>query len=240
MTALPCCAERISLWAANATPDNGRDGDGDRVVGRNGVADATAPVIIPKSFAMAPPTRTRLARSDRRPTGYAALDLVPATSCDDFFPPPSALHREPKKPPPAAFHFVPALRVRVDRLRSHDRHRVAMGAALKQGNETMANIGTFTSNGTGFTGTIRTLALNVKARFVRIENPSDKGPHFRILAPGNVELGAAWQKRSEQTDRDYLSVKLDDPSFPSAIYASLVEVEGEEGLQLIWSRPNRD
>ncbi|MER9058337.1 DUF736 domain-containing protein, partial [Mesorhizobium sp. M0910] len=24
------------------------------------------------------------------------------------------------------------------------------------------------------------------------------------------------------------------------IYATLIEVEGEEGLQLIWSRPNRD
>lgn len=104
----------------------------------------------------------------------------------------------------------------------------------------MANIGTFTSNGTGFTGTIRTLTLNVKARLVRIENPSDKGPHFRIFAAANVELGAAWQKHSEQTDRDYLSVKLDDPSFPAPIYATLVEVEGEEGLQLIWSRPNRD
>jgi uncharacterized protein (DUF736 family) len=115
-----------------------------------------------------------------------------------------------------------------------------MGAALKQGNETMANIGTFTSNGNGFTGTIRTLTLNVKARLVRIENPSDKGPHFRIFAAANVELGAAWQKHSDQTDRDYLSVKLDDPSFPAPIYATLVEVEGEEGLQLIWSRPTRD
>lgn len=57
-----------------------------------------------------------------------------------------------------------------------------------------------------------------------------------------MELGAAWQKRSEQTDRDYLSVKLDDPSFPAPIYATLseVEVEGETGFQLIWSRPNRD
>ena len=102
----------------------------------------------------------------------------------------------------------------------------------------MATIGTFTSTETGFNGSIRTLALNVKARIARIENPSDKGPHYRIYA-GNVELGAAWQKRSEQ-DRDYLSVKLDDPSFPAPIYATLVEVEGEEGLQLIWSRPNRD
>ncbi|PZP04806.1 MAG: DUF736 domain-containing protein, partial [Sphingomonas hengshuiensis] len=37
-----------------------------------------------------------------------------------------------------------------------------------------------------------------------------------------------------------LSVKLDDPSFPAPIYATLVEVEGESDLQLIWSRPNRD
>lgn len=103
----------------------------------------------------------------------------------------------------------------------------------------MATIGTFTSSENGFTGSIRTLALNVKARIARIDNPSNKGPHFRIYA-GNVELGAAWQKRSEQTDRDYLSVKLDDPSFPAPIYATLAEVEGEDGYQLIWSRPNRD
>lgn len=106
-------------------------------------------------------------------------------------------------------------------------------------NTAMATIGTFTSTENGFTGSIRTLALNVKARIARIENPSDKGPQFRIFA-GAVELGAAWQKRSEQTDRDYLSVKLDDPSFPAPIYATLSEVEGEDGYQLIWSRPNRD
>jgi len=103
----------------------------------------------------------------------------------------------------------------------------------------MATIGTFTANENGFTGSIRTLALNVKARIARIDSPSDKGPHFRIYA-GNVELGAAWQKRSGESDRDYLSVKLDDPSFPAPIYATLSEVEGEDGYQLIWSRPNRD
>ncbi len=65
-----------------------------------------------------------------------------------------------------------------------------------------------------------------------------QGPQFRVYA-GSVELGAAWQKTSEQ-GRDYLSVKLDDPSFPAPIYATLAEVEGEDGLQLIWSRPNRD
>ena len=102
----------------------------------------------------------------------------------------------------------------------------------------MATIGTFTANGNGFTGTVRTLALNAKARFARVETPSEKGPHFRIYA-GNVELGAAWQKTSNE-GRGYLSVKLDDPSFPAPIYATLVEVDGEADLQLIWSRPSRD
>ena len=99
----------------------------------------------------------------------------------------------------------------------------------------MAIIGSFTSNGDGFNGTIKTLNLNVKAKMVRPERPSEKGPAFRILA-GAVEFGAAWQKTSTE-GRDYLSVKLDDPSFPAAIYATLIEVEGTEGLQLIWSRP---
>lgn len=102
----------------------------------------------------------------------------------------------------------------------------------------MATIGTFTSTETGFTGSIRTLAFNVKARMTRVDNPSDKGPHFRVYA-GNVELGAAWQKTSGE-GRDYLSVKLDDPSFPAPIYATLAEVEGSEGVQLIWSRQSRD
>jgi len=78
----------------------------------------------------------------------------------------------------------------------------------------MATIGSFTSSANGFTGVIKTLNLTAKARLVRIENPSDKGPHFRIFAAGNVELGAAWQKHSEQTNRDYLSVKLDRASRP--------------------------
>ncbi|MER8872532.1 DUF736 domain-containing protein [Mesorhizobium sp. M0814] len=103
----------------------------------------------------------------------------------------------------------------------------------------MATIGTFTTSANGFTGTIKTLNLNVKSRIERVDNPSDKGPHFRIYS-GAVELGAAWQKTAKETERDYLSVKLDDPSFPAPIYATLIEVDGQEGLQLIWSRPNRD
>ncbi len=71
--------------------------------------------------------------------------------------------------------------------------------------------------------------------FERVENPSDKDPHFPIYAAGAVELGAAWQKHSEETGRDDLPVKLNDPSFSAPVPATLTEVEGEMELQLIWS-----
>ena len=98
----------------------------------------------------------------------------------------------------------------------------------------MATIGTFTKDDAGnYNGAIKTLTLNVKTAVLRkVEKDNDKAPDFRIYA-GNVELGAAWQKRSEQ-DRDYLSVKLDDPSFPAPIYATLIDAD--EGYSLIWSR----
>lgn len=71
-----------------------------------------------------------------------------------------------------------------------------MGAARNsKGMTTMATIGTFTTNENGFTGTIRTLALNVKARIARVEKPSDKGPHFRIYA-GNVDYAESVIMRS--------------------------------------------
>ena len=43
------------------------------------------------------------------------------------------------------------------------------------------------------------------------------------------------EDRAGQRSR-ILSVKLDDPSFPAPIYASLVKGEGENSFNLIWSR----
>jgi uncharacterized protein (DUF736 family) len=102
----------------------------------------------------------------------------------------------------------------------------------------MATIGTFTASEAGYSGSIRTLALNVKAKISPVENPGDKGPQYKIFA-GNVELGAAWRKTSAE-GRDYLSVKLDDPSFSSPIYATLSEAEGADSFRLIWSRANQE
>ena len=101
----------------------------------------------------------------------------------------------------------------------------------------MATIGTFTKTTDGFTGSINTLSLNVKSATFRPNDKSDdKAPDFRIFA-GKAELGAAWKKVSAE-EREYLSVKLDDPSFADAIYASLVETD-DEVHSLVWSRSRR-
>ena len=104
----------------------------------------------------------------------------------------------------------------------------------------MANIGTFKKSGSEYQGEIVTLSVQAKGvRMVPEANrANDNAPSHRVYV-GRAEIGAAWSKRSNE-GRDYLSVKLDDPSFPAPIYATLTEVEGEDGYQLIWSRPNRD
>jgi uncharacterized protein (DUF736 family) len=111
-----------------------------------------------------------------------------------------------------------------------------MGATLvnPKGESIMANIGTFTAQDNGFAGTVRTLTLNAKVRFVPNDKGGENAPDFRIQATGGYDIGAAWKKIS-QAERPYLSVALDDPSFPATIYARLIEEEGGTH-SLIWSR----
>src|SRR5215207_476194 len=109
----------------------------------------------------------------------------------------------------------------------------------QQTETTMATIGSFAASDNGFTGSIKTLTLNIKAKFAPSDKENDKAPDYRIFA-GATEFGAAWKKTARDSDREYLSVKLDDPSFPAPIYASLVKIDGDEGYTLIWSRRSGD
>jgi uncharacterized protein (DUF736 family) len=103
----------------------------------------------------------------------------------------------------------------------------------------MATIGTFKKTGSNeFTGEIVT--LSVQAKNVRIvpeaTRTGDNSPSHRVYV-GRVEIGAAWSKRSNE-GRDYLGLKLDDPSFTAPIFANLFDDEEGDGYSLIWSRPN--
>ena len=100
----------------------------------------------------------------------------------------------------------------------------------------MANIGSFKKSGNEFQGEIVTLSLQTKnVRIVpETTRANDNAPSHRVYV-GRVEVGAAWSKRSNE-GRDYLSLKLDDPSFNAPIFANLFDDEDGEGFTLIWSR----
>ena len=100
----------------------------------------------------------------------------------------------------------------------------------------MANIGSFKKSGEEFQGAIVTLSVQTKGvRIVPETNrANDNAPSHRVYV-GRAEIGAAWSKRSNE-GRDYLSLKLDDPSFSTPIYANLFDDAEGETFTLIWSR----
>jgi uncharacterized protein (DUF736 family) len=94
----------------------------------------------------------------------------------------------------------------------------------------MAIIGTFTQNGNGLTGSVKTLTLNAKLRFVPVEKRATRAPTSGSSpAPptsSSAPPGRRPRRRAGPTPRD--------PSFPAPIYTALVEAE--DGANLIWSR----
>jgi uncharacterized protein (DUF736 family) len=103
----------------------------------------------------------------------------------------------------------------------------------------MATIGTFKKTGNEFAGEIVTLSVQAKGVRITPETRAtgENAPSHRVFV-GRAEIGAAWAKQSNE-GRDYLGLKLDDPSFTAPIYANLFDDEDGEGYSLIWSRPAR-
>lgn len=101
----------------------------------------------------------------------------------------------------------------------------------------MSIIGIFTKDKSDhYDGVITTLTVQVKASFVPNTNQSENAPDYRILANNKHEVGAAWLRTSN--DKQFLSVKLDDP-FAAPVFANLIEAENKS-FQLIWSRRSAD
>ena len=102
----------------------------------------------------------------------------------------------------------------------------------------MATIGSFKKAGNEYTGEIVT--LSVRAKVVRIvpedNRTSENAPSHRVFV-GRAEIGAAWSKTSNE-GRDYLGLKLDDPSFAAPIFANLFDDE-DGSFSLIWSRSRK-
>ncbi|HUZ62106.1 MAG TPA: DUF736 family protein [Acetobacteraceae bacterium] len=102
----------------------------------------------------------------------------------------------------------------------------------------MAFIGTFTTaKDGGWTGSIRTLTIDAKVRLVPNDNrETENAPAFRVFV-GQSRLGDAWEARSGgENPKNYLRVKLDDPSLNEPISAALFPSEDGGTAQLVWSR----
>ena len=100
------------------------------------------------------------------------------------------------------------------------------------------NIGTFTlaKNG-GWTGSIRTLTIDAKLRLVPNDNRENaNAPAFRVFV-GNSRIGDAWDTHSGgDHPKDYLRIKLDDPSLPEPMSLALFPSDDGGEAQLVWTR----
>lgn len=110
----------------------------------------------------------------------------------------------------------------------------------------MAQIGTFKRTKTGFSGHIRTLALDAKLVLIPVDKrDAENAPDYRIHlgddkgAEVGPEVGAGWKRTGEKAG-DYISLQLDDPSFVQPIRANLFQAnEAGTSFDLLWNRTSR-
>ena len=92
-------------------------------------------------------------------------------------------------------------------------------------------------------GKIETLAVQLAVRLVCYPGQrTEAQPSHRILARlggREVQVGNAWQKRTKTGDRRgeaFLSLTLDDPSFPQPLNVAAFKTREGEGWVVVWRR----
>ena len=107
----------------------------------------------------------------------------------------------------------------------------------------MALIGTFVPTSNGFTGRIKTLLLDADLTISVLREPAgENAPDYLITLGKQGEgpfVGAARKRRTEK-GTDFISLRIDDPSFSGPIFAGLFPSEKSPTLyNLYWTRLNR-
>lgn len=99
----------------------------------------------------------------------------------------------------------------------------------------MATIGQFKAVADGYEGTISTLSMARKVKFVTNDNKKNEDSPDFFVKTGRCDLGFARRKTAKGEDgKPYLQVFLDDPSFQEPIWAALFDHNGK--ADLVWSR----
>ena len=108
----------------------------------------------------------------------------------------------------------------------------------------MAQIGTFKRTKTGFSGHIRTLALDAKLILVPVaKSDAENAPDYRVHLGDSdgpeigPEIGAAWKRTGEKAG-DYISLLIDDPALTQPIRANLFQSSDDKSAWILnWNRP---
>ncbi len=104
----------------------------------------------------------------------------------------------------------------------------------------MPSIGHVTKAQDGsFKGQLKTLSIRADILIQPNSRKSaDTQPDYRVTS-GDVEIGAGWNRRSEASGRDYVSLSLAAPEFgPRRLYANLGRAAGQDDgdtFALIWN-----
>ncbi|QYU69584.1 DUF736 family protein [Leptolyngbya sp. 15MV] len=84
------------------------------------------------------------------------------------------------------------------------------------------------ANGT-FKGQLKTLSIRAEITITpNTRKTNDVQPDYRVHS-GDVEIGAGWNRRSEASGNDYVSLSLAAPEFgPRRLYANLAKAAGDD------------
>lgn len=106
----------------------------------------------------------------------------------------------------------------------------------------MPQIGQFTRSKSGFTGRIRTVALNVGLVLVPAEmSDVENAPDYRVHIGDDdgPETGAGWKRTGERAG-EFIALLIDDPALPQPIRAKLFrDDDAGNAWSLHWSGPSR-
>lgn len=94
-----------------------------------------------------------------------------------------------------------------------------------------------------YTGELATLSVGTREVVFQASKSTGEGtPEYRVVSPteiGDIELGAAWKKRSKE-GQEYLSVRLDDPVLDRPFNCAVMASKNSAGqFILVWTRVNR-
>lgn len=90
-----------------------------------------------------------------------------------------------------------------------------------------------------FKGQLKSLSIRAEITMTpNARKTSDAQPDYRVQS-GDVEIGAGWNRRSESSGRDYVSLSLAAPEFgPRRLYANLGRAAGNDDgdrFAIIWN-----